>query len=233
MKAKEKRFLHFLEGSDKHFVIPVYQRNYDWKKEHCQQLFNDLIDISITNSTHFIGSIVSIYHDNCADREYLIIDGQQRLTTLSLLLLAIYKTLDEKKLESNIIKNQIKDDYLVNKYSKDDKKIRLKPVKNDKKAFSQLFKSDNEYIQDTNITINYQYFYNRLLKKEITIDKLFQSIKRLIIVEIELKNEEDDPQLIFESLNSTGLDLSEADKVRNFILMKENTKTQEHFYNEY
>ena len=134
MKAKEKRFLHFLEGSDKHFVIPVYQRNYDWKKEHCSQLYDDLIDLTKTKRTHFLGSIVSIYHDDGDDREYLIIDGQQRLTTLSILLLSIYKLIDEGKLRSTISKDQIRDEYLINKYSKDDKKIRLKPVKNDKDA---------------------------------------------------------------------------------------------------
>ena len=233
MKAKEKKFLHFLEGSDKHFVIPVYQRNYDWKREQCKQLFDDLIDISKTNRTHFLGSIVSIYHDDGEDREYLIIDGQQRLTTLSLLLLALYKIIDKELLETNVNKEQIRDEYLVNKYSKDDKKIRLKPVKNDKDAFALLFKDETDYLQDTNITINFQYFYERILREEISIDKIFSAIKQLVIVEIELKNGEDDPQLIFESLNSTGLDLAEADKVRNFILMKENSATQERFYNEF
>ena len=233
MKAKEKKFLHFLEGSDKHFVIPVYQRNYDWKKEQCKQLFDDLIDISTTERTHFLGSIVSIYHDDGEDREYLIIDGQQRLTTLSLLLLAIYKILENNLLNSSVNKEQIRDEYLINKYSKDDKKIRLKPVKNDKDAFSSLFLNEEEYIQDTNITLNYQYFYNRILENKITLDKLFLAIKQLVIVEIELKNGEDDPQLIFESLNSTGLELSEADKVRNFILMKENSSIQEIYYINY
>jgi len=233
LKAKEKKFLHFLEGSDKHFVIPVYQRNYDWKKEQCKQLFDDLIDVSKNDRTHFLGSIVSIYHDDGDDREYLIIDGQQRLTTLSLLLLAIYKIIDSNLLETNVNEEQIRDEYLINKYSKDDKKIRLKPVKNDKDAFSSLFKEEDEYIYDTNITINFQYFYNRILENKISLDKLFLAIKQLVIVEIELKNGEDDPQLIFESLNSTGLDLTEADKVRNFILMKENSSTQENFYNQY
>jgi len=233
MKAKEKKFLHFLEGSDKHFVIPVYQRNYDWKREQCKQLFDDLIDISTTGRTHFLGSIVSIYHDDGEDREYLIIDGQQRLTTLSLLLLAIYKILENNLLNSSVNNEQIRDEYLINKYSKDDKKIRLKPVKNDKDAFSSLFLNEEEYIQDTNITLNYQYFYNRILENKITLDKLFLAIKQLVIVEIELKNGEDDPQLIFESLNSTGLELSEADKVRNFILMKENSSIQEIYYINY
>jgi uncharacterized protein with ParB-like and HNH nuclease domain len=233
MKAKEKKFLHFLEGSDKHFVIPVYQRNYDWKKEQCKQLYDDLVEISKNNRTHFLGSIVSIYHDDGEDREYLIIDGQQRLTTLSLLLLAIYKFLEKDSIFTNIPKKQIRDEYLVNKYSQDDKKIRLKPAKNDKKAFLALFKDESDYIQETNITINYQYFSHRINKQEISVDELFLAIKQLVIVEIELKNGEDDPQLIFESLNSTGLDLTEADKVRNLVLMKEDSATQERFYSGY
>lgn len=235
MKATEKIFLRFLEGSDKHFVIPVYQRNYDWKKEHCKQLFDDLIDVTKNDfRTHFLGSIVSIYHDDGEDLEYLIIDGQQRITTLSLLLLAIYKIIDKKLLQSKIInKKQIKTTYLINEYSKDDKKIRLKPVKDDKKAFSKLFGQEEHYILDSNITVNFQYFYNRIQEQEISIDDLFSAIKKLIIVGIELKRDEDDPQLIFESLNSTGLDLTEADKVRNFVLMNEDTKTQDRFYEDY
>ena len=233
MTAQEKHLLHFLEGSDKHFVIPVYQRNYDWKKEQCIQLFNDLLNIKENNRTHFLGSLVSIYHADSRNREYLIIDGQQRLTTVSLLLLAIYNLIDNDLVETNVNKEQLRDEYLVNKYSTEDKKIRLKPVKKDMQAFKSLFESEDDYIEDTNITINYKYFYNRILNDNISVDDLFYAINQLIIVEIELKNGEDDPQLIFESLNSTGLDLSEADKVRNFVLMKENSSTQEEYYNKY
>ncbi|MBW1615067.1 MAG: DUF262 domain-containing protein, partial [Deltaproteobacteria bacterium] len=190
--------------------------NYDWKKEQCKQLFEDLIDVAKNSfRTHFLGSIVSIYYDDGKYTEYLIIDGQQRLTTLSLLLLAIYKLIDGKIIETTVNKEQIKDAYLINKYSKKDKKIRLKPVKNDNRAFEALFENEEDYVENSNITINYQYFYDRVAKEEISVDDLFLSIKKLVIVEIELKNGEDNPQLIFESLNSTGLDLTEADKVRN------------------
>jgi uncharacterized protein with ParB-like and HNH nuclease domain len=233
MKANEKKFLQFLEGSNKHFVIPIYQRNYDWKQEQCKQLFNDIIDVSKTKRTHFLGSIVSIYHDDGDDLEYLIIDGQQRLTTLSLLLLALFKIIDNNELEANVTKEQIRDEYLINKYSKDEKKIRLKPIHSDKNAFSALFESKDDYILNTNITINFQYFYKRILENKISVDELFSAIKRLVIVDIELKRGEDDPQLIFESLNSTGLDLTEADKVRNFVLMKEKSSTQDFFYKTY
>ena len=232
MKAEEKRFLQFLEGSEKSFVIPVYQRNYDWKQEQCKQLFDDIIQITKENyRTHFLGSIVA-YQEDGYWKELLIIDGQQRLTTISLLLLAIYKVIDNWEVEADIIKEQIYDEFLVNKYSKDKtKKIRLKPVKDDREAFNSIF--EWEKIEASNVTINFDYFYNRLLEQEIKIEDFFEAVKQLIIVEIMLKKWEDDPQLIFESLNSTGLDLTEADKVRNFILMKENSEKQEYLYKNY
>jgi uncharacterized protein with ParB-like and HNH nuclease domain len=232
MKAEEVLFLDFLEGKRKNFIIPVYQRNYDWKKEHCKQLFDDLKDVANMDRTHFLGSIVSISDEH--SKEFWIIDGQQRLTTISLLLLAIEKVISKGLLEySRVEKGEIKEDYLVNKRSKEEK-IKLKPVKNDRDAFNALFQEDeNSYIQDSNVTVNFQYFYNRILKKEISIDRLYSAIEKLIIVEINLSNQKDDPQLIFESLNSTGLNLTEADKVRNFILMKEETSIQERFYIEY
>lgn len=236
MQANEKQFLRFLEGADTHFVIPVYQRNYDWTKEQCEQLFNDLIDISKNNfRSHFIGSVVSIYNNDKGGREYLIIDGQQRITTLSILLQVIYRGLNEKvfKSKDDRLKEKIQEEYLVNRHVEDDKRIRLKPIKDDAEAFSKLFENEDNFIDDSNITINFWYFHNRIVNDNIFVDDLFSAIKKLMIVDIELKNGEDDPQLIFESLNSTGLDLSEADKVRNFILMKEDTETQSYFYEEY
>lgn len=183
--------------------------------------------------THFFGTIVSIYNDDARNREYLIIDGQQRTTTISLLLLAIYNLLDSGRLSSNtIIKEKILNQYLINQYCDEKLKIKLKPIKEDRNAFEKLFNKE-ELIEESNITLNYQYFYERIIDGEITIDELYSAIERLIIVEIELKNGEDDPQLIFESLNSTGLDLTDADKVRNFILMNQPSKKQEELYNNY
>jgi uncharacterized protein with ParB-like and HNH nuclease domain len=236
MKANEKGLLRFLEGADKQFIIPIYQRNYDWKKEHCEQLFNDLIDICKNNfRNHFLGSIVSIYYDDGDGQEYLVIDGQQRLTTISLLLLAIYNLIDSKKINTEFKKEQLKEEYLVNKYSHDDKKLRLKHIKDDNIAFEKIFTNrEQEFIQDSNITKNYMYFKNRLVSlKDITIDDLYKGIKKLIVIEIELKRGEDDPQLIFESLNSTGLSLTQADLVRNYVLMKEDTQNQNTYYSSY
>lgn len=127
---------------------------------------------------------------------------------------------------------QIYEDFLVDKYQPEETRIKLKPVKNDQKAFGKLFYDVNEYIMESNLTTNYNYFYERIQKQEITIDELFDAICRLEIINITLNNE-DNPQLIFESLNSTGLDLSEGDKIRNFILMGLPSKEQDEYYDKY
>lgn len=233
MKAGEKEFLSFLEGKNKKFIIPVYQRNYNWKKEQCKRLFDDLEDIIASNfRTHFLGSIVSIYS---MGQEYLVIDGQQRITTMSILLMAMYNVIKDQCIETNYLSGEeIMDVYLINKYSKNDEdKIKLIPIIEDRIAYNKLFDDDKELIENSNITNNYRYFYDRILEGSVSIDDLYKAIEKLVIVEIELKNGEDDPQLIFESLNSTGLDLSEADRVRNFILMGEPSEIQEKFYNKY
>lgn len=235
MRATEKSFLIFLEGTDKQFVIPIYQRNYDWKKGNCKQLFNDLIDIVKDNyRSHFMGSIVSVYNQDSRNREYIIIDGQQRLTTISILLLAVHNAIQAGDLDgSGVNITKIREEYLIDKYAEESKKIKLKPIKNDYEAFCRLFDPDEDNIESSNITHNYNYFYNELIKCKVSIDKIYKAIESLIIVEIELKAGEDDPQLIFESLNSTGLALNEADKVRNFILMKLDKETQELYYAKY
>lgn len=235
MKRSELRLIEYMEGSKKRFIIPVYQRNYDWKIENCKQLYDDLIQVIKNNSkTHFFGSIVSVYEPSGRNTEFLIIDGQQRLTTMSLLFFALYNLLEEKIIisEDESLKDQIYEDFLVDKYQPQEKRMKLKPIKNDQKAFSKLFNSKDDYIKDSNLTINYSYFYERIQKQEITIDELFDAICRLEIINITLNNE-DNPQLIFESLNSTGLDLSEGDKIRNYILMGLPKQKQDEYYEKY
>ena len=235
MKGSELRLIEYMEGSKKRFIIPVYQRNYDWKIENCKQLYDDLIQVIKNNSkTHFFGSIVSVYEPSGRNTEFLIIDGQQRLTTMSLLFLALYNLLEEKIIisEDESLKDQIYEDFLVDKYQPQEKRMKLKPIKNDQKAFSKLFNSKDDYIKDSNLTINYSYFYERIQKQEITIDELFDAICRLEIINITLNNE-DNAQLIFESLNSTGLDLSEGDKIRNYILMGLPKQKQDEYYEKY
>lgn len=235
MNGRECKFVKYMEGSDKRFVIPVYQRNYDWKTDNCKQLYDDLIRIiREKRKSHFFGSLVSVYNPDGSNEEFLVIDGQQRLTTVSLLFLAMYNLIEQGRIvpENATLKRRIYEKYLVDEYQLDDTRIKLKPVKNDQRAFEKLFKESDEYVKESNITINYNYFYERIQKQEISIDELYEAICSLEIINIKLNNE-DNPQLIFESLNSTGLDLSEGDKIRNFILMGLPTKDQNLYYDKY
>ena len=234
MDGKATKLVKFLDGNEKRFIIPVYQRNYSWKVENCRQLYDDLVKLIINNrEMHFFGSLVSVY--NGKFEEYLIIDGQQRVTTVSLLLLAIHNILKEGKLkaEDKRLLDKVYNKYLVDEYDTSEKRIKLKAVNKDLEAFEKLFEGDpEEYIPNSDITINYNYFYNRILKEEISIDDLFEAIKALMVINITV-DEDDDPQLIFESLNSTGVDLTEGDKIRNFVLMGQTPENQDKYYNKY
>lgn len=235
MNGNAQKLIKYLDGASKRFIIPVYQRNYDWKMEHCKQLYDDLVKIIRQNrKSHFFGSIVSVQSESGTMEEFLIIDGQQRLTTISLLLLAIYHLLLTGKMVSrdHQLTDKILKKYLIDEYEPEEKRIKLKPIKNDQKAFGILFDQDEEHIPDSNLTINYRYFYDRIQHGELDIDELFDAICKLEIINISL-NHEDNPQLIFESLNSTGLNLSEGDKIRNYILMGLPNDQQTKFYEKY
>lgn len=235
MKGSECRLIEYMDGSKKRFIIPVYQRNYDWKTENCKQLYDDLVKVVKNDrKSHFFGSLVSVYESSGRNTEFLVIDGQQRLTTVSLLLLAMYNLISKGVViaEEKTLANQIYEDFLVDKYQPEETRIKLKPVKNDRTAFGKLFNGEDEYIRDSNLTTNYKYFYERIKKQEVTVDELFDAICKLEIINITLNND-DNPQLIFESLNSTGLDLSEGDKIRNFILMGLPAKDQNDYYEKY
>lgn len=237
MKGEECKFTKIMSGGGKRLVIPVYQRNYDWKIEHCKQLYTDLKKIILQKrKSHFFGSIVSQSNPDGAgsDDEYRIIDGQQRLTTVSLLFLAIYNLLDKGKLiaKDKLLKEKIFDYYLIDQYKSGDDRFRLRPVKHDRTAYEKLFGDPTEFVPGSNITTNYCYFCEELEKKEVSVDDIYNALCRLEIISIHL-NSDDNAQLIFESLNSTGLGLSEGDKIRNFILMGQSTEEQEVYYEKY
>ena len=164
----------------------------------------------------------------------MVIDGQQRLTTVSLLLLAMYNLMKKGIVipAKASLGEQIYETYLVDKWQDDDTRIKLKPVKDDKEAFDRLFGDEADYINGSNLTSNYKFFYERIQKEEISVSELYDAICRLEIISITL-NQDDNPQLIFESLNSTGVALSEGDKIRNFILMGLPSKEQNDYYEKY
>lgn len=235
MKGYNYRLFEYMEGASKRFIIPVYQRNYDWKTENCKHLYDDLIKVILNKrNSHFFGSLVVSQNSVGRISEYLVIDGQQRLTTVSLLFLAMYNLISKGIIvpEDTSLGDRILEDFLIDKHHHQETRIKLKLVKNDRKAFGRLFDDVSDYIRDSNLTTNYYYFYERIQKQEISIDQLFDAICSLEIINITLDHD-DDPQLIFESLNSTGLDLSEGDKIRNFILMGLPIDLQDDYYENY
>lgn len=236
MMGNARAIYQMFDGSDTKLTIPVYQRNYDWKVANCQQLFNDLVAMVREKRTnHFFGSIVEIGGDYSGEKQ--IIDGQQRLTTVYLLILALVKLLEEGKITSStMIPRKIRDSYLIDQYVDDVenlKRYRLQPVKHDAVALMRLFGPESGYIENSNQTTNFQFFQDEILKQRISVDELWEAIQHLIVIDISLRRSEDNAQLIFESLNSTGVDLTEADKIRNFVLMNLPADQQEEFYNKY
>lgn len=229
MKANEKTILRFLESSDTNFIIPIYQRKYSWDIDNVKKLFDDLIEINKSKEKYFFGSIVSVYNDFARDREYLIIDGQQRIASISLLILALYKII---KNNDEVFSKRLLNEYIINPYLESENKLKLKLSHEDELVYEKLFLLDNVELS-SKLAINYRYFYERILKKEISEKEILEAISKLSIIEIELKASEDNQQLIFESLNSTGVNLTLSDKIRNFILMGKEAQYQTKLYKKY
>lgn len=236
MKGSEAQLLGFMEGANNRYVIPVYQRKYDWKTDNCRQLYEDLKKVSSEGrSSHFFGSIVSQIVPDGSKIEFHIIDGQQRLTTVTLLLLAICNMVKAGRVKSNedALDDQIMERFVIDKWAKSGDRIKLRPVKTDRSALEKLVAGDSEeYEPASNMTINYRFFCDQLLKEELPVDALYEAIGKLQIISITLDSD-DNAQRIFESLNSTGLALTEGDKIRNYILMGLKPKQQDDLYDKY
>jgi len=231
----QETFLAKFFHSTKPLVVPVYQRNYTWRKENCKLLFDDILNIcNDDRKKHFIGSVVFVDH---AD-SFIVIDGQQRITTISILLLALRNAIKNGEIEvtNPSLANQIEYEFLVNQFSStEEHRMKLKPFRDDCKAYDALFGDEQNYIETSQITINYKFFYNELISQNVDATKFYEAIKnRLEFVQISLEPQYgDNAQLVFETINSTGVSLNETDKIRNFVLMNLDAKRQEHIYNNY
>lgn len=238
MKASPIQLFKFLQKQDTQFVIPIYQRNYDWTEEQCQQLLDDIIEIGKRPKeeakVHFIGSIVYVCNDEYTTEEVeqlVIIDGQQRITTITLMLIALYHFAENEG--DNNLAGTIYDYYLINRNATDDSfKIKLKATDNNERDVRLLL--DNRPIPNSeysNIKNNYNFFIKNITKENR--DLIYEGFRRLLFVEIRLERGKDNAQKIFESLNSTGLDLSQADLIRNYILMGLEPAEQTRLFNRY
>lgn len=228
----------YFTGAKTLFLIPLYQRKYAWKRKHCERLFADLLKVyKEGRQSHFFGSIVTIKASETED-DLLIIDGQQRITTISLLILAAIKAVKDGIMECEQGEEFIKDTqekYLLAKYRKVSRKIKLRPIDQDRIAYDSLFSEYEdipEVYNNTGIVKNFLLFYELIKLNAISFDNLIEAIEKLIIIDIRLDSG-DNPQMIFESLNSCGKDLEEADKVRNYLLMSLTSEEQERFYYKY
>lgn len=227
-------FSDVLEKNKRVFRVPVYQRNYDWTNIQCEKLFLDILEANKKNCQHFIGTVVYIDDVNGGSglNEVLIIDGQQRITTIYILLKALYNA---SKDVSFHIEREI-EEVMFNRHCDEMYKIKLKPVKTDNEQLMYMIKDRIEMMdRNSNVYKNYIIFEKLIdehLKSGLEINDILNGIKKLEVVEIILdKSLGDEPQKIFESINSTGLDLSLADLIRNYLLM--DNINQEALYEEY
>ncbi|WRC42406.1 DUF262 and DUF1524 domain-containing protein [Helicobacter pylori] len=238
MKAGEATLLEFFEQNQTNqFVIPIYQRLYSWKKEQCEQLWDDIIKIGGNDKMngHFIGSILYVLDGNTHSSPLLIIDGQQRLTTITLLLIALRNHLsNEVKILEKFSRKKI-ESYLINSDKDGDKKFRLILSESDKDTLLSLIDKDRRKPSELSLKImeNFKLFEEWIRKNTDKLETIFKGLEKLMIVWIALKKEKDDPQLIFESMNSKGIELTQTDLIRNYIIMETEVEKQEDFYNQY
>lgn len=233
MKATETSILNFIGGFDKVFIIPPFQRNYEWSYEQCRELFEDIIKAHTTNKKHYLGNIVYYVGENngASYSELILIDGQQRVSTILILLCA----LRDKTIDKNII-NSINKRYLINDTDNSKFRVRLKQTSYDQRTFISIVDGRTEEIdKNNNIFKNYKYFLKLIDSENIEISDIYETISKLEIVDVNLQIENDLEvvQTIFEKINSTGKRLAPSDLIRNFLLLSTTSKEQEKLYEKY
>ncbi|GAA8434567.1 DUF262 and DUF1524 domain-containing protein [Helicobacter pylori] len=239
MDAKATTLLGFFEeNQNNQFVIPIYQRVYSWKKEQCEQLWDDIIKIGGNDkmNRHFIGSILYVRNGNTHSSPLLIIDGQQRLTTITLLFIALRNHLsDEVKILKKFSRKET-ESYLINSNKDGDKKFRLILSESDKDTLLFLIDKNKRKPSEPLVKImeNFELFEKWISENTDKLETIFKGLEELMIVWIALEKGKDDPQLIFESMNSKGIELTQTDLIRNYIVMETETEEkQKNFYNQY
>ena len=238
MKANEELLLKFLQKAN-HFIVPIYQRTYSWTEKQCEQLWKDIIRAGQNqhNGLHFVGSVVYI-QDGIAgvmNSSWQVIDGQQRLTTVTLLLEALSQIIGDQEPIDGFSSTKIRNRYLLNPEERGEKHFKLSLTDTDDKTLRAIVSQTDKLSWPENYSIrvlaNYEFFLKKL--ENADIQTVCRGLSKLAIVDISLERGIDNPQLIFESMNSTGKELSQADLIRNFILMDLNPDLQEDLYRQH
>jgi len=238
MKATEAKLLEFLKKSPQ-FLIPIYQRTYSWGERECNQLWEDILRTGRNDevSAHFVGSIVyvekGLYHVS-NQSPLLVIDGQQRLTTVTLLMEALARRLGEEEPLDGFSAKKLRNYYLLNPLEDGDRRYKLVLSQTDKDSLISIV-DQKPTPKEFSIRVeeNFGFFRDKLASSASDILSVCKGLAKLIIVDISLNRDQDNPQLIFESLNSTGRELSQADLIRNFILMGLEPELQTKLYEQY
>lgn len=238
MKATEAKLLDFLKKSPQ-FVVPIYQRTYSWIEKECWQLWDDILRTGGNDavSAHFVGSIVYVekgLYSVTSQSPLLVIDGQQRLTTVTLLIEALARSLGESEPLEGFSARKLRNYYLLNPEEMGEKRYKLVLTQTDKASLIALL-DQQPTPKDHSIRLeeNFKFFKDRVAELKGEVQALCKGLAKLVIVDISLSRDQDNPQLIFESLNSTGRELSQADLIRNFILMGLEPQLQTRLYEHY
>jgi uncharacterized protein with ParB-like and HNH nuclease domain len=238
MKAIDRPFTKIINGITQ-FVIPVFQRDYSWTEAECEQLWKDVTEIArdTTERGHFLGSVVYISTGDTSAgfTRWLLIDGQQRVTTLVLLLTALRDHIEESGWSGDDDGPTAKrvDAYFLRNIQEEGNRLhKLVLRRHDQTTLKALIdRTELPIEQSDRVRDNYEFFRDQLGKTDPGL--VYQGVGRLVIVDVTLDRGTDDPQLIFESLNSTGMDLSQSDLIRNFVLMRLPEREQTLFYENY
>ncbi|MBU1349750.1 DUF262 and DUF1524 domain-containing protein [Patescibacteria group bacterium] len=238
MKATEAKLIDFLKKSPQ-FIIPIYQRTYSWSEKECLQLWEDILRTGSNDkiTAHFVGSIVYVekgLYSVSSQSPLLVIDGQQRLTTVSIIIEALARALGESEPIEGFSAKKMRNYFLLNPLEKGEKKYKLILSQTDKTTLTSLL-DQNLYPKDFSVRVkaNFDFFTEKITEEKDNLLAVCKGLAKLIIVDISLNRDQDNPQLIFESLNSTGRELSQADLIRNFILMGLERELQSKLYDQY
>jgi uncharacterized protein with ParB-like and HNH nuclease domain/predicted transport protein len=243
MKAEDVQLTQLFAGP-KQFIVPIFQRDYSWGTKHCLQLWEDVVRVGSNQKTkaHFVGSVVYVAAEEtfAAIARWLLIDGQQRLTTVTLLLAALRNRMPnpdsevQQASDEGVLptRSELEDYYLFNTHGKGDRRFKLHLRRADQETLAALL-GEKELPRDASDRIreNFEFFDEKLADADL--DVVYRGIKKLVAVDVSLTRGQDDPQMIFESLNSTGLELTQADLIRNFVLMRLDEQLQAKLYENY
>lgn len=238
MKATETRLLSFLKKSPQ-FVIPIYQRTYSWTERECRQLWDDIVRTGKNRalSAHFVGSIVYVekgLYSVSSQSPLLVIDGQQRLTTVTLLIEALARAVGDAEPIDGFSAKKLRHYYLLDAEQSDDRRFKLLLSQTDKGSLIAILKDAPQPADPSlRVTENFDLFTKWVGEEQEDLVPICEGLAKLVIVDISLSRDQDNPQLIFESLNSTGRELSQADLIRNFVLMRLEPDLQARLYQDY